>query len=343
MALSPTQTTAPMPTSGAEPTIFTMPAAYRFGAAGPLTAPKVDATKTITPPKPTPTPPAPKKVPLPTGAPIHGKSSRKIAVLVGILIILLLGIIGFFVVHTLTTSLSVTPAPTTSLSTPTSPVSVPTPTPVPPTPVVPTSPLPVTAPQPGIDSDSDGLTDVEKTTIYHLDLHLPDANGSGYLNGNDVFNLYDPKVPPAPGCTVDCTNTLRAYGITKPFDTSFVAGAPSLPYVIDYPSIWSPSAVVGDPLGVMFTTTTGETISVDVKAKTSSTQTLTDWYAAQNLSGGQAFVTKGGLNAISSADQLTVYVDAKTNVLVLTYNLQSATAIEYLTTFKMMQNSLKIK
>ncbi len=313
-------------TAGPQPAIFTMPERYRGGAAGtPVVVPKPDLP--VKPPMPVQPPkPAPKPVP----PPLHGKPHGKVAILVGIGVLLVLGIAGFFVLRT--TALP-PPASTPVASTP--PVQ-PTPPPTPPAPVA------GAALRPGTDSDSDGLTDVEETVLYNTDPHLPSTNGSGYLDGNDVFNLYDPKVAPPPGCRVDCPNTLRAYGVTKPFSTSFSSAAP-LPYVIDYPTIWTPTAVASDPLGVSFAATTGETVTVDVAPKADPAQSLADWYAAQKLTGGRPFTTKGGLSAIASDDQLTVYVDAKADVLTLHYDAGIKGTIDYLTTFKMMQNSLKLK
>ncbi len=59
------------------------------------------------------------------------------------------------------------------------------------TPVTPSQP---TLPPDGLDSDADGLTDTEEG-LYGTAANLPDSDGDGYLDGNEVFNLYDPSMP----------------------------------------------------------------------------------------------------------------------------------------------------
>ncbi len=43
----------------------------------------------------------------------------------------------------------------------------------------------------GLDPDSDGLSDLEEP-IYGTDLHNPDTDGDGFLDGNEVYHLYNP-------------------------------------------------------------------------------------------------------------------------------------------------------
>lgn len=332
---APIQAPPDLVNSGSQPMIFTMPERYRGGAVGTaMTVPKPEAAPVV-PPKPVPPPPPPKPVP-PKAVPLppHGKPQGKVAVLVGVVVLLALGVAGFFVLRATQapapTPIAVVTPPVTQ---PTPPVTQPTPPTTPTTP--PANPFPATL-HPGLDSDSDGLTDVEESVVYNTGIQLPDTDGDGFLDGNEVFSLYDPKMPsPA---------TLSGDGITKPFSTSLVPGAPSLPYVVDYPSIWTTSAVATDPLGVSFAATTGETITLTVQQKSDATQTLAAWYAAQQLPAtGRPFTTKGGLAGILSDDQLTAYVDAKGLVVTLKYDAGIKGTIDYLTTFKMMQNSLRIK
>jgi hypothetical protein len=58
----------------------------------------------------------------------------------------------------------------------------------PPPPPPPAAPV---LPPGGLDSDSDGLTDVEEP-LYGTDVRNPDADSDGFLDGNEVFHLYNP-------------------------------------------------------------------------------------------------------------------------------------------------------
>lgn len=60
-----------------------------------------------------------------------------------------------------------------------------------PTPVV-TEPTPPIAPSTALDSDSDGLTDIQETTIYKTDPFNADTDGDSFLDGNEVKSGYNP-------------------------------------------------------------------------------------------------------------------------------------------------------
>jgi len=49
------------------------------------------------------------------------------------------------------------------------------------------------APNTGVDSDSDGLTDVEEKDIYKTDPYNFDTDADTFNDGNEVSHLYDPN------------------------------------------------------------------------------------------------------------------------------------------------------
>ncbi len=328
--------------AGAEPRVFVMAERYRGGASGlAMAEPKKDEPKP--PPKPvTPPPPPPKPAapPKPSAMPAHGKGRGKAVVIIGIVVLLLVGVGGFFALPYLTPPAE-EPAPTVPPPTiPTPPVTPPvTPPPPPPveeptTPQVPVSPFP-SGTVPGTDSDSDGLTDLEERLVYDTDAHLPDTDGDGFLDGNEVFNLYDPRVP-APA-------TLLESGVVRLYDVSIAPSAAPLPYNVLYPAGWNPRAQDTSPFDVVFAVTTGESISVSVLPKAAPDQSLGDWVAGQGLTARVLpFTTRSGLPGISTEDQLTAYVDAGDQVIVLRYDTGIKGTVDYLQTFKMMQNSLRL-
>ncbi|GEM_PF-3823184 len=140
------------------------------------------------PPPPPPKPPAPKPVPKLGGVPVK----RKIPILpiVGVIFILVVAIGGYAMVQSVKKPAK-TPVVVTTPQPPPEPEVSPTPEPEPPPPPEPTPPVlePI---RPGIDTDSDGLTDVEELSVFHSDPHNPDTDSDTYIDGNEVFHGYDP-------------------------------------------------------------------------------------------------------------------------------------------------------
>lgn len=312
------------------PRIFVMSERYRQGALGTaMVEPKREPAKALpVPPKPIPPPPKPvfKK-------PVQGKPHGKVAVLVGIAVLLVLGSLGF-VYYRFVLPAPVEPAPAPPVVEPTpTPPAVETPPVVTPTPPA-VSPFPIGA-RPGTDSDSDGLTDVEERVVYNTDPGLPDTDGDGFLDGNEVFHLYNPAAL-APG-------TLLAAGFVATYEPPVAVPGTRPLYGVLYPKSWAVTVPADGPSDAVFVMTTGEAVTLSVQAKTVPTQTLADWYATQALpAGARSFTTKGGLAALSSEDQLTVWIDARGSVIALRYDTGIKGAIDYLQTFKMMQNSLHL-
>lgn len=314
------------------PRVFVMAPRYRGGAAGAaMIEPKKEVPKAaLVPPKPVP-PPPPKPV---MQKPSQGKPHGKVAVLIGIGVLLVLGLFVFVYFRFVKPApVEPVPVPVVVEPPPTPPVVIEPPVTPPPTAVV-TSPFPEVA-RPGTDSDSDGLTDIEEQMIYGTDPRLPDTDGDGFLDGNEVFHLYNPTGI-APG-------TLLAAGLAALYEPLVaVSGIPSL-YTVLYPKVWSVTVPPEGSSDAVFVATTGESITLSVQTKTIPTQSLADWYVAQTLpAGDRSFTTKGGLTALSSEDQLTVWIDARGAVIVLHYDTGIKGVIDYLQTFKMMQNSLHV-
>jgi len=324
----------------AEPAFFVMPEEYRHGAVGKkMIELKKDSPKQVllTVPPPPPKLPSPVTHGLKKGIPRH----LRILLIVGAILLLGLAVGGYLVIRGVQKPV-VTPEERPA------PVVRPAPEPEP---IV--EPEPETEPEvvpgetdspfsgattSGADSDSDGLTDLEERIVYGTNAHLPDTDGDGFLDGNEVFHRYNPGGT-APG-------TLSESGLVKTF-----AGPASDAawYRISYPSVWAAAALTldwGTP--ATFVATTGEKISVTVFERQQGL-TFANWIVQHGEK--EAFgagTTKNGYASLTSEDQLTVYVDGSGTsqagagyAVKIEYDSGIKATIDYLQTFKMMANSLE--
>lgn len=316
--------------SASEPLIFTMPAEYRGGGVGKkLVEPAKEPPKS--PPVPAPRPVLPPAVP-PVLTQPKKKSKTGLLIIIGICVLVLFAGGGYALVR-----FSAKPAPTPVAVAPTpKPVPKPTPTPTPkptPTPTPTPEPFPSSA-QPGKDTDSDGLTDLEETVVYGTNPRLPDSDNDGFLDGNEVFHRYNPQGL-APG-------TLLESGLVKLYDDA--AAGTTLGYSILYPSIWHAAPEIAGSSSVTFTATTGEVVSLSLEPKSSPSQTVAEWYVANNPTTQYVVTTtKNGYASVTTEDKLKAYIDAGNQILVLSYDTGIKGTIDYLQTFQMMVNSVVVE
>ncbi len=296
----------PQPGSTLNAQIFTMPEAYRHGKEVKLVEPIKEQKKVVEVPKPVAAPPQP--VP---------KQTHKALFIAGAIVVVAL-LIGVYLLlrsaQKQTPSSAQEPPPTQPVSRPAAqtPVIEEEPEPIP---EETESPF-VTEIVPGKDSDSDGLTDLEETSIYTTNPNLPDTDADGFLDGNEVFHRYNPSGT-APGTLLEAGKiTLRSIDGT---------------IQIAYPSVWQTTQ---SP--VSFVSTTGETIFI-----TTQTQ-LTDWITAQ---GGQEQVVKttfkSGYEMYLTQDKRHAFLVVKDVLLEFRYELGSKSTIDYLQTFQMMLGSVQ--
>lgn len=180
-------------------------------------------------------------------------------------------------------------------------------------------------PYPGIDTDSDGLTNIEEL-LYGTDFRSPDTDSDTFLDGNEVFHRYDPNGL-APSTLLD-TGAVRIFERTN------------VPFTIFYPASWSVSAAAVDT-SVVFRSTEGESIDLIYEEKDALT-TLTTWMKDQDISlkSTEETMTKEGYPARVAEDGRTVYLDLGNGVVSAVYNLDETFSIDFLQTFKMMINSV---
>lgn len=184
-------------------------------------------------------------------------------------------------------------------------------------------------PPAGLDSDSDGLTDLEES-LYGTEARNPDADNDGFLDGNEVFHLYNPAGK-APARLLDLA-------LIKAID------AP-IGWVMSIPVSWSSVFTTNDGKSATIDSRHGETFTVTVEDN-QNRKPVIDWYleshpgvtAAQVLQ----YRAKGGYTGIIGVDQLSTYIPWDNKVFVFTYYLNGQSFINYRTTYSMILNSLML-
>ncbi|MBI5370047.1 hypothetical protein HZA85_02580 [Candidatus Uhrbacteria bacterium] len=317
-----TQTPSASSSSGAR--IFTMPTPYRGGKDVKMVEP--EKTRSVATPVvasvPTPAPAVHAAPKIPTKKRTH----QALFISIGVVAVALL--IGGYLIwrsaQKQTPTQTPTPTPVTeprpAVQTP-EPTSTPTPTPE----SQPETPFP-TQIVAGTDSDSDGLTDVEETAIYHTNPSLPDTDSDGFLDGNEVFHRYNPAGL-APG-------TLLEAGVVNEFTVPGV-------FVIAYPLTWTTTP----PPDLAFTSQTGESIHVTPVIATdeaSGKTQVNEWITAH---GGQekvlSTISKSGYQTYITQDKLSALLLVGQTLVEFKYDLATKTTIDFLQTFQMMLNSVR--
>jgi hypothetical protein len=180
---------------------------------------------------------------------------------------------------------------------------------------------------PGVDSDSDGLSDTEEKLVYDTDPRLPDSDSDGFLDGNEVFHRYNPNGT-APG-------TLELAGLAE----AYLGDASGVSYSMLYPTAWDIDEGEDE---VVIDADTGEGFRITSEEKDES-ELLSDWIEANvALKDAIEDTTKNGLDMIQSENQLWAYVDLGEAVLIVEYDTGIKTRVDYLQTFKMMLNSIEL-
>ncbi|MBU2566690.1 fibronectin type III domain-containing protein [Patescibacteria group bacterium] len=182
-------------------------------------------------------------------------------------------------------------------------------------------------PPAGLDSDSDGISDLEEA-IFAADPRNPDTDGDGFLDGNEVFNLYNPNGR-APA-------KLAESGLLKTVDAS-------LGWSFMIPKAWQYTLDLPDGSAATVVTGHGERFVVSIKQNKEKTPVI-DWYLANfpevEKSRLLLYKSKGGYSGIIGPDLLTTYIPWDDVIYVFTYDMQDQPFINYRTLYSMILNSL---
>ncbi len=205
----------------------------------------------------------------------------------------------------------------------------------------PSNEVPVTTPAPppappeapklppaGLDSDSDGLTDLEEP-IYGANPLDPDTDHDTFLDGNEVFHLYNP----ASGKNAKLLESNLVKVVESPIGWRM--------YV---PISWKVDISSDGMMGTI-STGHGETFTLTVQDNPTK-EKIMDWYLERHPGTLSSQVTpkttKSGVEGLVGIDPLVTYFPWGDKVLVFTYDLDGQTFVNFRTTYEMMQNSLSL-
>lgn len=198
---------------------------------------------------------------------------------------------------------------------------------VPPPP--PPAPEPEKLPPAGLDSDSDGLTDLEEP-LFGTDKFVSDADRDSFLDGNEVFHLYNPSS----GSNARLVDS----GLVKPVQSP-------VGWRLFVPTVWQ-SVIDPDGTRAVISTGHGETFEMSLVPNTEE-KSLIDWYLEAHpgvlSSDVKTFTTKSGLSGIEGVDQLVAYFQWGNVILVFEYKLNNLPFVNFRMTYEMMKNALQLE
>lgn len=184
----------------------------------------------------------------------------------------------------------------------------------------------------GTDGDSDALSDQEEI-LFSTDPAVPDSDADKYIDGHEVFNLYNPagKEP----------MKLADSGLVREF-TNQVFG-----YRLLYPSSWQMGAVQNDGAQLLFNSSGGEYVELRVFDRDPN-QSFADWFAvhapAENFNALVAFDSVFKQRGWRRTDYLVYFFDTPTRMYSLIYHpVPQASLINYRSVIKLMARSFNLE
>jgi len=183
--------------------------------------------------------------------------------------------------------------------------------------------------EPGLDSDGDGLTDMEED-MYRTDKLVLDSDGDGYQDGDEVVNLYNPLV--AGSARIYDSNLVKEYVDSQ------------LEYRIFYPSSWEQKS---NKDSVIFQSDSGEFFQIlfyEHKINYREIETTKQWYKQfidSDLSGFED-IKIAGLDGLLANDGMSAYVLFGGRVYQMVYNIGLEYEVNFKSSFNMMVKSFTL-
>ncbi|OGF27813.1 hypothetical protein A2331_06935 [Candidatus Falkowbacteria bacterium RIFOXYB2_FULL_34_18] len=192
-----------------------------------------------------------------------------------------------------------------------------------------TSTIPKTQNRIVVDTDQDGLSDIEEV-ILGSNANLKDSDGDGYADLTETLGLYNP----AGEGNILVNSSIEKYTNSK------------YKYSLYYSSFW-PIETMGGEESIMFKLNNNQFINIIIEPNEDQLN-INEWYQKQFnniLIKPEQVVSKKGWTGIKSDDGLIVYLmhPMSNNIFVLSYNLGLEATENYKNIFKMMIESLRLE
>lgn len=198
----------------------------------------------------------------------------------------------------------------------------------------PRSPLPSS-----LDTDGDGLTDLEESQIYTTDRQKPDTDGDSFIDGKqitgsgivgEVYQGYNPNG----------AGRLSASTLVKSYENATQS------YAVLVPTPWTvtESDQLRKTVILSPATSTGEFVQISIQDNPNQA-TPKEWYLSLNPGvspSDVSEVTVNGLLGAVSLDGQTIYLGKGSVIYALTYDSGSLSQLNYRTTFEMMYQSFRL-
>ena len=288
------------------------------------------------PSKPKTLPPPPKKLPpKPAASKPPFSIGKALMILLPVVVLAGGGLTWYLMVKSKQASIARTPTATPLPPAPIAPEPEPEPEPAPPPELAPSLPeRPLVFPRiflvDSADLDLDALTDKEEE-MFTTDSGVWDSDQDGYFDGQEVFNLYNPKGF-APVRLID-SGLIREYV------------NPTWQYRVYYPIGWEAAPVDSKADHVLFSAITGDFIEVRAFAKESG-EAFTDWFARrtadQQFSDLSDISNRFNVSGWKRRDELAAYFQTDQSVFVFIYQIGAAAEdVPFRNIMKMMYQSFR--
>ena len=182
---------------------------------------------------------------------------------------------------------------------------------------------------PSVDSDNDGLTDVEDI-VFSTEVNNPDSDADGNPDGQEIIGLMHPLSSDEA--------KLATSGLINVYTN------PTYSYSFFYPASWLARAIpeTGNQ-EVLVITNTGEFFSITVENNPERLMPV-DWYVKQSPDTDKNLLFETIVNnesAVWNPEHLTVYVTKDDRVYILSYNVGTEKHANFKTIFEMIINSFQ--
>lgn len=180
-----------------------------------------------------------------------------------------------------------------------------------------------------VDTDNDSLTDAEEE-VFGTDSGIWDTDQDGYYDGQEVFNLYNPKGF-APVRLID-SGLIREY-VHANFQ-----------YRVYYPVLWKADAVDVSGRQILFSAITGDYIEIQAVDREDG-QTFEAWFAThaahELYSDLKPFTNRFKESVFRRRDDLVAYIVQERLVFVIIYHPGVTDSIYYRHVMQMMLQSFR--